>query len=557
MTDPIDPSRRSWLGAMAGAVLAGCATDLPTPGVSAPKPGVFAPPAGTPAMPLGPAARLPAPPAVALPDDDAFARHLLNRFAYGPRPGDVARLRAVGAAGWLDAQLRPESIVQPEPVAHALAALPTLSENHTATLAAFARLQADALRAGRSEAERAEAARGVGALVRRVQDEARQARLLRAVAGERQLEEVLVEFWFNHFNVFAGKESVRATVGFYETEAIRPHVLGRFRDLLGATARHPAMLNYLDNWQSVVAGFRPPAGAVLPEGFRAPRGPNENYARELLELHTLGVDGGYLQADVAALARVFTGWSFDRREPGPDHAFRFYRARHDAGPKRLLGLEVPGGDVQAGEWALDLLARHPSTARHVSHRLARAFVADQPPPGLVERLAARFLETDGDLRDLVRTLATSPEFVRPEAHGGKFKTPYHYVVSASRAIGDTAVAWRPLAGAVARMGMPIYGCPTPDGWRDTRDAWLNADGLRQRVEFAGALARTAAAGPRADATGPVAPRTAAAADAFDAAAALPEPVAAVLARGAREALAAVPARERLTVALASPDFMRR
>jgi uncharacterized protein (DUF1800 family) len=493
-----------------------------------------------------------------LPEDDAFARHLLNRFAYGPRPGDVARLRAMGAGEWLEAQLKPGSIVQPEPLERALAGMPTLHENHTATLASFARLQADALSAGRTESERAEAARGVGALVRRVQDEARQARLLRAVTGERQLEEVLVEFWFNHFNVFGGKETVRATVGFYETEAIRPHVLGRFRDLLGATARHPAMLNYLDNWQSVGAGVRPPSSAALPAGFRAPRGPNENYARELLELHTLGVDGGYGQADVAALARVFTGWSFDRRDPGPDHAFRFYRARHDTGPKQLLGLDVPGIDQQEGEWALDLLARHPSTARHVSHRMARAFVADDPPAELVARLAARFLETDGDLRDMVRTLATSPEFTLPGAYGVKFKTPYHYVVSTARALGDTSGGWRPLAGACARMGMPIYGCPTPDGWRDTRDAWLNADGLRQRVEFASEVGRMSPAGPRAasraDGGGSVALRAGSAADA---AASLPEPIAAALGRGARETLAAVPARERLTVALASPDFMRR
>jgi len=388
---------------------------------------------------------------------------------------------------------------------------------------------------------------------RQVIAEIEEAKLLRAIQSERQLQEVLVDFWFNHFNVFAGKETVRATVGFYETEAIRPHVLGRFRDLLGATARHPAMLNYLDNWQSVAAVARPAAAAAPSAGSRAPRGPNENYARELLELHTLGVDGGYVQADVAALARVFTGWSFDRREPGPEHAFRFYRARHDTGPKRLLGLDVPGGDVQEGEWALDLLARHPATARHVSHRLVRAFVADEPPPGLVARLAERFLETDGDLRDLVRTLAMSPEFTSPAVRGGKFKTPYHYVVSAVRAIGGGPVAWRPLAGAAARMGMPIYGCPTPDGWRDTRDAWLNADGLRQRVEFAAVLGRMPAA-PCADAGSPVALRTG---DATDAAGALPEPVAAALGPGAREALSAVPPRERLTVALASPDFMRR
>jgi len=520
--------RRKWLLAAAGLAgsLAGCASAPGTaPAVGASDRAASAPPA-LPARSSSAARR----------DEPAFARHLLNRFGYGPRPDDVDRLLSVGAAGWIDAQLSPADLPQPALLEQALAPLTTLSGNHTGTLGTYARLQAAALRAGMAPEERDSAQRELNELVRRVQTEARLDRLLRAVHGERQLEEVLVECWFNHFNVFAGKETVRVTAGYFEREAIRPHVLGRFRDLLGATARHPAMLNYLDNWQSVAPTFRVPAGVPLPAGFVPPRGVNENYARELLELHTLGVDGGYTQADVQALARILTGWSFDRRNPGSEHAFRFYLARHDRGPKILLGREVPGEGIGQGEWALDLLASHPATAHHVARRLARTFVADEPPRSLVDRLAVRFVQTDGDLREVVRALAFSPEFADPAHRGAKFKTPYHYVVSSVRAIGSTTTDLRPLVGAVARMGMPIHGCVTPDGWRDDRQAWLNPDALRQRVEFSVSLAGSASR------QGPVAP---------------PEPVLVTLGPVARDALGSLAPRDRLVMALASPDFMKR
>jgi uncharacterized protein (DUF1800 family) len=476
--------------------------------------------------------------AQALAADPGFARHLLVRLGYGPRPGELEHLLAIGPQAWLDAQLDPASIAQPAALERALAERATLRTPHPETLAAFARLQREALASGVDQARREEARRELAALVRRVQGEARQARLLRAAYGERVLEEALVEFWFDRFNVFGGKQTVRATVGAYELEAIRPHVLGRFRDLLGATARHPAMLDYLDNAQSVRAGFRVPRGVALPEGVAVPRGVNENYARELLELHTLGVDGGYGQHDVAELARVFTGWSFDRRDPSGPTAFRFYPNRHDPAPKTLLGRPVPGAGVEQGERALDALARHPSTARHVARALAVAFVADVPPPTLVDRLAARFAATDGDLREVMRALAASPEFADPAVRGAKFKTPYRYVVSVERAIGAAPGDVVPLALACARMGMPIYGCPTPDGWKDLRETWATPDGLRQRAEFALAAAR--GAGRAGLAPGE-----------------LPEPVASALGPQTRRALDGVPPAERLALALASPDFMRR
>jgi len=521
MQSDIARPRRHWLLAttgLAGAV-AGCA--------SAPRPAPL----------VGGAVGMPATSRAAPTDTPAFARHLLNRFGYGPRPGEVDRVLSVGASEWIEAQLGPADRPQPVLLGQALAPLTTLTGNHTGVLATFARLQADVLRPGLSPPEREAASRALNQLVRRVQSEARLERVLRAVHGERSLEEALVECWFNHFNVFAGKESVRVTAGHFEREAIRPHVLGRFRDLLGATARHPAMLNYLDNWRSVAPSFRVPAGVPLPAGFVPPRGLNENYARELLELHTLGVDGGYTQDDVQALARILTGWSFDRRDPGTEHAFRFFPARHDRGPKTLLGQAVPGDGIGQGEWALDRLASHPATARRVARRLARTFVADAPPPALIDRLAARFLATDGDLREVVRTLAFSPEFADPAHQGAKFKTPYHYVVSSARALGSSATDLGPLVAAVARMGMPIHGCATPDGWQDTREAWLNPEALRQRVEFAVSLATTAVRPP--------------------AGAALPEPVLAALGPAARSALAPLSPRDRLAMALSSPDFMKR
>lgn len=537
MGTAVDPTRRAaLLGATSALALVGCA-GVPNPG-SPVAAGTERSAVGTPRAPRDTLR------------DPAFARHLLNRFGYGPRPGDIERVAALGADAWLEQQLAADPGPVPPPIPSALAPLATLHANHTGTLATFARLQLDALSPRRTQPEREAANRDLGALVRRTIDEARQDRIVRALYADRQLEESLVEFWFNHFNVFAGKESVRVTAGFFEREAIRPHVLGRFRDLLGATARHPAMLNYLDNWQSVAEGFRLPPGLSLPAGFVPPRGINENYARELLELHTLGVEGGYTQHDVRELARILTGWTFDRRNPGSEHAFRFVAARHDRGEKVLLGRRADGEGQAQGERALDRLASHPSTARHVATRLARAFVADLPPSSLVERLAARFQETDGDLREVVRALATSAEFADPTVRGAKFKTPHHYVLSSVRATGGEPADVLPLARTIGAMGMPIHGCVTPDGWRDTREAWLNAEALRQRVSFAVALSASSA---RAESEGRMRPVR------LDerAAAPLPEPVLAALGPATRDAIAVLRPDQRLAAALASPDFMRR
>ncbi|MDE2441862.1 MAG: DUF1800 domain-containing protein, partial [Betaproteobacteria bacterium] len=322
------------------------------------------------------------------------------------------------------------------------------------------------------------------ALHHQLNEEAATARLLPALQSPRQLQEVMVDFWYNHFNVFQGKGLDHALVANYEREAIRPFVLGRFRDLLGATAHHPAMLFYLDNWLSTAPGFQPlRARGTESKGS----GLNENYARELMELHTLGVDGGYSQQDVTELARMLTGWTFDPRAGNGRSLFVFAVRRHDDGNKQWLGHNVLPRGQNEGEWALDVLAEHPATANHIAFALAQYFVSDAPPPALVDRLAKRFRDSGGDIRSVLSSLFASPEFRNPAVYGAKFKNPYRYLLSALRAAEQPVDDVRPLLGALRQQGMPLYGCQTPDGYKNTETAWLNPDAMTRRVAFATAL----------------------------------------------------------------------
>ena len=418
-------------------------------------------------------------PAQAQPASEADALHVLNRLGYGPAPGDLARVRQVGIDRYIDEQLHPERLPLPADLAQRLAALPTAAASQRELIIQY-REAAQAVKDGGDEAR---AARREA--LRQLDIESGQARLWRAARSPRQLEERMVDFWFNHFNVFVGKGLDRVLVGNYEREAIRPYAMGRFRDLLGATAHHPAMLFYLDNWQSVAAGSQPSPGAG--PAARA-SGLNENYARELMELHTLGVAGGYSQQDVTELARVLTGWTFAPRLTTGASVFVFDARRHDRGDKFWLGQRIGDQGQAEGERALDLLALHPATARHLSFQLAQYFVADQPPAALVDRLAQRYLASGGDIRALLQTLFASPEFRSPKVHGQKFKTPYDYVVSSVRATDWPTTDVRPLLGTLRQLGMPLYGCQTPDGYKNTQDAWLNPDAITRRIAFATALA---------------------------------------------------------------------
>jgi uncharacterized protein (DUF1800 family) len=311
----------------------------------------------------------------------------------------------------------------------------------------------------------------------RIVIELQSAKLIRAIESERQLQEVLVDFWFNHFNVFANKGTVRWMLTSYERDAIRPYALGRFRNLLLATARHPAMLFYLDNWMSVRTDM------PKRENGKGPTGLNENYARELLELHTLGVDGGYTQKDVIEVARCFTGWSI--REPRRDGSFIFRAAAHDNGEKAVLGQRIPaGGGQRDGERVIEILSRHPSTAKFIVTKLVRRFVADDPPPNLVARVAETFRRTDGDIRSLLVTIFTSPEFFSAGSHRAKIKKPFELVVSTVRALDGKPSESLALARAVAQMGEPLYGAQPPTGHPDVAEAWVNTGALLSRLNFA-------------------------------------------------------------------------
>jgi uncharacterized protein (DUF1800 family) len=321
-------------------------------------------------------------------------------------------------------------------------------------------------------------------------------KLYRAVYSNRQLEEVLADFWFNHFNVYLDKGSDRFMVPTYERVAIRPHVLGKFRDLLEATASSPAMLFYLDNWQSVAngAGARGPRG---PAANRPRRGLNENYARELMELHTLGVDGGYTQKDIQEVARCFTGWTI--RNPQQGGEFQYNDRVHDKGEKTVLGVKISaGGGKGDAEKVLDILAKHPSTAKFISKKLAQRFVADEPPPALIERMAKTFTDTDGDIREVMRTMLNSKEFFSEGAFRAKVKTPFEMIASALRATDAQVDYALPLAQQIGTLGEPLYRKVEPTGYSSANAEWVSSASLLGRMNFAIQLTQNKVPGVKVD-----------------------------------------------------------
>lgn len=426
---------------------------------------------------------------------DEQIAHTLSRLSYGPRPGDVDAVRRIGLERWIALQLTPERIEDPagDSAAASYESLATPTNELTAAFREVRMARRDTTRRGEPEIMRSR--RDLQMAV----NEVGSAKLARAVVSERQLYEQMVDFWENHFSVFVGKGQTRLFIPSYDRDVIRPFALGRFRDLLGAVARSPAMLFYLDNAQSGADSMH---RTLVERGTRRPRiarpgrgrpGLNENYARELMELHTLGVDGGYTQQDVIEVARALTGWSIDQAAG----AFVFRPAIHDADEKVVLGTRLQAGrGIEDGEQVLDILARHPSTARFITRKLVVRFVSDSAPPHLVSRCADVFTKTDGDIRQVVQCVVTSPEFFSKRAYRAKVKTPFEVVASALRAAEATPDGSPRATQIVARLGQPIFGRQTPDGWPDRAEEWVNAGAMVNRVNFGLSLAQGRAPGVR-------------------------------------------------------------
>jgi uncharacterized protein (DUF1800 family) len=526
-----------------------------------------------------------------LTTDEAIL-HALNRLGYGPRPGEVARVKQMGLEKWIDQQLHPES-VDDSALDARLDRFPTLKMSSAKLLDEFPPPQIAAQREGVSLAEYQKQQRervreamqamqaerdqsgsqeqgngenmapgtnpggngnGAGGIdgfgrrmfdyeqvrtPRRIIGELSMAKATRAVYSERQLYEQMVDFWYNHFNVFADKGADRWLVTSFERDAIRPHAMGKFRDLLEATAKSPAMLFFLDNWLSAdpvawsklqqereqripqrqrrmggVFGRGPFGGPRLPRNRPLPpnnsvanpnnpnarqrqpqeRGLNENYGRELMELHTLGVDGGYTQKDVIEVAKAVTGWTI--RQPRRDPEFFFDERIHDNSVKTVLGHKIHAGGIKDGEEVLDLLARDPHTAHHISLEIAERFVSDNPPPALVDRMTRTYLKTGGDIREVLHTMIYSPEFWSRDAYRAKIKTPFELVVSAVRAVGADSDVPLPLVQWTNRIGEPLYLCLPPTGYSDKADVWVNTGALLNRLNFSLALAANRLRGVR-------------------------------------------------------------
>jgi len=524
--------------------------------------------------------------------------HVLNRLGFGARPGDVERVKAMGIDKYIDLQLHPEKIddavadakvknldalqlstgelyakyPQPGQILRQMQRSGNAPPELAAAIDARKNGQAAAPNAGGAPkadtngemtkpngAAKADDPQNNEAYRNAIRDyyiknglkppqvltaQLQASRIMRAVYSERQLQEVMVDFWTNHFNVFAGKGADRWLLISYDRDTIRPHTLGKFYDLLLADAQSPAMLFYLDNFQSVSpnanmrgpgAGLgqrRPQAqrgglldilmgggaamrrnqqgqGANLPgqqqarqqqqQQQRAKRGINENYARELMELHTLGVEGGYTQKDVQEVARCFTGWTiynprgggglFGMADESKAGTFYFNPRLHDDGEKVVLGHKIPaGGGVKDGLMVLDILAHHPSTAKFIATKLARRFVSDNPSPALVQHIADVFLKTDGDIRETLRAIFTSPEFNSAEAYRAKIKRPFELAISAIRTLGGDTNGGPAIHQWIAKMGQPLYGYQTPNGYSDMAENWVNTGALLERLNFGLALA---------------------------------------------------------------------
>ena len=446
--------------------------------------------------------------------DSAF--HLLNRLAYGPTPGQIDAVAREGVLHWIDRQLAlgPRSDRNLRDRERSFPLLDTSTEDLGRMFLAARRER----KAARRDSIRTH---GEGGPMRALASQLPRLAVLRADLAEHQLLEVMADFWTNHFNVFYGKALDRVFLPDYIESTIRPHALGRFADLLLATAKSPAMLVYLDQAQSIAPGSEPPGLRRLrgpgprrwfsrrPEADsmvsrirnRMPTGINENYARELLELHTLGVDGGYTQQDVIGVARILTGWSFDRgiRRGGTPGGFIFNDWAHDRGAKQVLGIDFPAGHGRdEGERLLRALADHPATMHHVSAKLCARLVADESPDSCIDLAVATWRRTHGDIAAIVRAIALSPDFWSPRNVAAKVKTPLEFVVSALRAVGADPDTGGAAVAAIARLGQPLFLQSVPTGYPETQEDWVNSAALLARMNFAVALAGSRVPGVRID-----------------------------------------------------------
>jgi uncharacterized protein (DUF1800 family) len=450
-------------------------------------------------------------------NEEEAITHALNRLGYGPRPGDIERVERMGLENWIQKQLHPETIddagTEARLTEYPTIAMPsaTLINEYPRPNVAAQRMKITVEEYNKREQDMLHPAQGVRpAEDRRPQtivNELTMAKLVRAVYSERQLQEQLDDFWFNHFNIFAQKDDDIYMITSFERDAIRPNLFAKFRDLLGATAHSPAMLIYLDNWLSADPTAVQRAQHATPDQKRAwkdlpplgnKKGLNENYGREIMELHTLGVDGGYTQQDVIEVAKCFTGWTI--RAPQTKPEFVFDPRLHTAEPKKVLGKKIKDGGVRDGEKVMDLLASQKATAHHISYQLAEHFLSDTPPPALVDRMEKSFEKSKGDLREVVRTMIYSPEFWSRDAYRAKIKTPFELVASAARALGAEVDSPTPLVQWVANIGEPLYQYQAPTGYKDNAETWVNTNGLLKRLNFAMTLAGNRVRGTSVDLT---------------------------------------------------------
>ncbi|MEM8719186.1 MAG: DUF1800 domain-containing protein [Cyanobacteria bacterium P01_G01_bin.39] len=409
-------------------------------------------------------------------------RHILERLSFGVTTSQIEQIEQLGTEAYLQSQLNPQQVAESSSLNSYVAKLDLINQEPIALQKKISAYHQKLRKLQLSDKQNQQINRKIFKLKNQAANQSLNAHLARAIYSNRQLQEVMVDFWFNHFNVYLKKGPIRLWINDYENQ-IRFHALGNFRDLLGVTAKHPAMLIYLDNIKNTAPNS--------PLGKRQKIGLNENYARELMELHTLGIDGGYTQDDVIALARILTGWGVDNTgTKGDRKGFFFYNNRHDQNDKLFLGQTITANGIQEGEQALDILASHPATARFISYKLAQYFVADQPPVSLVDQLSQEFLDSEGNILTLMNTLIHSPEFNDPQYYQQKFKTPYQYVVSLVRMGEIKQPNYLRIRGMLEQLSMPLFQCLIPTGYKNTQEAWLNPQAMLQRTSLATAIANS-------------------------------------------------------------------